>query len=230
MDDMSAYGMESVYGGTQLLSGESKHSPSSYSVGRTRTLSVCSGSSESGGDVHNISGGSLGSGSGSLRGEHIGLTVPNRERSLSNVSGLSGGSRVPRISEDLGIDDGDGDDNGDGGYMFNMEDMDSLENSLEDFNGFGCLTGNKNGQYEGGQSPLTSYLSKASSLRVEFGACTMLGPKSKQEDRFVMIPNLDTPSKRGLDVEGFDDESNTHRCDNAYAAVYDGKYPHVCSC
>lgn len=226
VDDMSAYGMENAYGGTQILSGgENKHSPSSYSVGRTRALSACSGSSESGGDSHNISGGSLGSGSGSLRGEHISLGVPTRERSLSNVSGLSGGGRVPRISEDedLDMDDNDnGDDNGDAGYMFNMEDMDSLENSLEDFNGFGYLSGSKHGHHEGGQSPLSSYLNKASSLRVEFGACTMLGPKSKQEDRFVMIPNLSTPSKRGLDVEGFDDESNTHRCENAYAAVYDG--------
>jgi len=217
VDDMSAYGMESVYGGTQILSGgDNKHSPSSYSVGRTRTLSVCSGSSDS--DVHNISGGSLGSGSGSLRGEHIvGQCVPNRERSLSNVSALSGGGRVPCISEDFGLDENDNDD----GDMFNLEDMESLENSLEDFNGFGNLSGSKYG-HEGGQSPLTSYLSKASSLRIEFGACTLLGPKSKQEDRFVMIPNLGTPSMRGLDVEGFDDESNTHRCENAYAAVYDG--------
>lgn len=106
-------------------------------------------------------------------------------------------------------------DDDDGMFMF-----DSLENSLEDFNELGHMLSSQNC---GGQSPMSSYLSQASSLRVEFGACTRLGPKSKQEDRFVMIPSLDTPRGTGAEVEGYDDDSNTHRCEYSYAAVYDGK-------
>jgi hypothetical protein len=100
---------------------------------------------------------------------------------------------------------------GDDDFMFG--DMDSLENSLdvEDVH-----------MHMGGESPLSSFLNKTSTLRVEFGACTKLGPKTKQEDRFVMTPSLGSvlPDE---EVEGYDAESNTHRCDNAYAAVYDGE-------
>ena len=227
--DMSAYSVDCVPGATQPLAGEENiKSPSNYSVGRSRTASGSSGSA-----VHglNISPSSYSSGSGSLRGENIGMSTntgcPTRERTSSSVSGVSGGGRARYISDDLDINENsDGEGGGDEGgctCMFSMEDLDSLENSLEDFNGFGHISG-RNYNIEGGQSPLSSFLNKPVSLRIEFGACTRLGPKSKQEDRFVMIPSLDNPAKRGAEVEGFDDDSNTHRCDNSYAAVYDGEY------
>jgi hypothetical protein len=208
-----------------------KMSPSSYSVGRTR--------STSGGNVRDLSlmdfspsgkshSSSGSSGSGSLHGENINMSHPNspvRERSYSNMSGGGGGSRVGRISEgsvSLHMDDdneGEGEGGGEGEYMFGMDDVDSLENSLEDFNGFGQGRGGE----QGGQSPLSSYLTKSSSLRVEFGACTKLGPKTNQEDRFVMIPSLTVPLKSNEEIEGYDDDSNTYRCEHSYAAVYDGE-------
>ena len=109
-----------------------------------------------------------------------------------------------------------------GGYMFGMDDIDSLENSLEDFGTFGDLRHGQSQDQSHSDSPLTSYMTQPSSLRIEYGACTKLGPKSKQEDRFVMIPTLQKPLKTEHHVEGFDNESNTYRCENSYAAVYDG--------
>lgn len=152
--------------------------------------------------------------SGSLHGENIfsgpGHHQPARERSSSKA--ISEGS--------LGLDmDTEG-------YMFGMDDVDSLENSLEDFNTFGRGRSSSSGNGAGiehAQSPLSSYLTKPASLRIKFGACTKLGPKTNQEDRFVIIPSLATPAKSSHGVDGYDDESDTYRCENAYAAVYDGE-------
>ena len=85
--------------------------------------------------------------------------------------------------------------------MFNMEDIDSLENSLEDFNGFGDM------------SMVTATAADKhafSPFRVEYGACTKLGPKTNQEDRFVMIPSLTVPLETGGEVPGYDNETNTY--------------------
>ena len=199
-----------------------KTSPSA--IGRTR-----SNSSGSGGVTKNLgqmplspgkSSYSTSSGSESLQGENIAIsctTIPTRERSSSNIS-MNGG----RKRSDEGSVDWEG-----GGYIFGMDDMDSLENSLEDFSAFGDLSGHgptikQHGRRDFGQSPMSAYMSKVPTLRMEFGSCSKLGPKTKQEDRYVMTPSLASPLKSGHDVEGYDDTSDTYRCENSYAAVYDG--------
>lgn len=255
VDDMVPF-MEHSGSGFGCSSGsleenKDKMSPTSYSVGRTRSTSNAScGSSHSsnGGrdpslapldlspsgkslnSHYSSSSGGSSSGNGSLHGENISTSAhnsphrerreaPYRERSSSNVSVNGGCPVVGRISEGSS-----GDNSGGGEYMFGMDDADSLENSLEDFSAFGDLgrPGHSTHQSQS-QSPLTSYLTQASPLRIEFGACTRLGPKTSQEDRFVMIPTLATPQHTEQQVEGFDNESNTYRCDHSYAAVYDGE-------
>lgn len=193
VDDMCIFTTEStsIPDPRRGVDCKDKMSPSSYSVGRTRSTSSGSGS------------GVL-SATAARKDPHS----PSRERSSS----LTGERRPSHTS-----DDGDFG----GGYLFSMEDGDSLENSLEDFTAF-CDTTTKPRGPECGVSPLTSYMTKCYNLRMEFGACTKIGPKSSQEDRFVMTPDLNIPLKRYAEVEGYDDDSNTYRCENAYAAVYDG--------